>query len=125
VTEAPPFPWRVVYYQDHAGRSPVIEFIKRLSEPARAAVLRDVDLLKEFGLALGAPMVKPIAGVRKLWELRVKTKDGAVRIFYVAISGRRFVMLHGFMKKTDKTPKPELEIARKRLEAVLAEESGV
>ena len=120
--EAPPFRWRVVYYQDRAGHSPVIEFVKGLSEPARAAVMRDIDLLAEFGLAVGAPMVKPIAGVRKLWELRVKTKDGAVRIFYLAISGKRFVMLHGFMKKTDKTPKPELEMAHKRLEAVLAEE---
>jgi phage-related protein len=67
--------------------------------------------------------VKPIKGVRKLWELRTKTKDEAIRIFYVAVTGKRFVLLHGFVKKTDKAPKTELEIAVKRLQDVLEQEN--
>ena len=68
------------------------------------------------------PTVRPITSVRKLWELRTKTKDGATRIFYVAHTGRRFIMLHAFFKKSAKTPKNEIEIASKRLQDVLEKE---
>jgi phage-related protein len=114
--------WRVVYYRDRNNRYPIQEFIKGLSQTARAAVIRDIDLLAELGLALGAPTVKPIKGVRKLWELRTKTADGAIRIFYVAVTGKRFVLLHGFIKKTEKTPKIELDVAAKRLQEILEQE---
>lgn len=114
--------WQVVYYRDRNGRYPVAEFLASLSLGARAAVLRDFEVMEEFGLAVGFPSVRPVTGVRKLWELRVKTTDGAVRVFYVAQTGRRFVMLHGFIKKTAKTPPRELELAVKRLREVLSEE---
>ena len=79
--------WRIVFYRDKNGNYPVREFIDDLAKTARAAVLRDLALLKEFGITVGFPTVRPIAGVRKLWELRVKTGEGAVRIFYAALAG--------------------------------------
>lgn len=115
-------PWHIVFYQDKNGRRPTQEFLDGLSRTARTAVLRDLGLLKEFGIKLGFSTVRPIAGVRKLWELRVKTNDGAVRIFYTALAGRRFTLLHGFIKKSDKTPRAELELAVKRLQEALARE---
>ncbi|MDL1898301.1 type II toxin-antitoxin system RelE/ParE family toxin [Anaerolineae bacterium CFX7] len=115
--------WSVVYYQDAQGRRPAQEFLLSLSATARAAVFHDINQLEEFGLLIGAPTVRPIEGIRKLWELRVKTADGAVRLFYVARTERRFVILHGFIKKTAKTPQKELNLARKRLREVLAEEN--
>ncbi len=114
--------WKIVFYQDGKGKRPVQEFLDGLSKTARAAVLRDLDLLKEFGIKIGFPTVRPVTGVRKLWELRVKTSDGAVRVFYAALTGGRFILLHGFVKKSDKTPKTELELAAKRLQEVLAKE---
>ncbi len=114
--------WKIVFYQDKNGKRPAQEFLDGLNKTARAAVLRDLNLLKEFGVKLGFPTVRSIASVRKLWELRVKTNDGAVRVFYAALTGRRFILLHGFIKKTDKTPKAELELAAKRLQEVLARE---
>lgn len=118
-----PEPWRVEFYLDRHGREPVREFLATLSRKARAAIDSDIKLLQEFGTLVGTPTVRPITGVRKLWELRTKTTDGAIRIFYVAITGRKFVLLHGFLKKTNKTPPAELAIAIKRLHETLEQES--
>jgi phage-related protein len=53
-----------------------------------------------------------------LLELRVKGKEGIARAFYCTLVGQRIVMLHSFVKKTEKTPQRELEIARRRLQEV-------
>jgi phage-related protein len=113
--------WTIEFYLTANGENPVQAFIDDLSLAAQASVLRDLSLLRDYGLAVGFPTVRPMEGIRKLWELRVKTKDGAVRIFYVARTGRRFVLLHAFLKKSNKTPKSELNMAIKRLKQILAE----
>ena len=117
-------PWTIEFYRDKRGNEPVKEFLLQLNENARASVGRDISLLKQYGLAVSFPMVRPVEGVRKLWELRSRTTEGAVRIFYVARTGQRFVLLHAFIKKTAKTPKQELAIGVKRLRQVLMEEKG-
>jgi phage-related protein len=66
-----------------------------------------LDLLKERGIALGLPYARPI---EEFWELRA----GAGRLFYVAYTGRRFIVLHGYYKKTRKAPRREIETARRR-----------
>ena len=85
----------------------------------RAAVLRNLKLLQEFGLNIGAPLVRQVKGRRKLWEMRVRATSGAIRIFYFAHTGQRFVILHGFVKKRQKTPRRELNIAERRMLDVL------
>lgn len=104
-----------MYYQDRRGRRPVREFLDSLSATDRAAVLHSFALLEEFGLSVGAPHVRSIRGYRKLWELRVRAQRGAIRLFYFAHTGRRFVILHGFVKKSGKTPRCELETAARRM----------
>jgi phage-related protein len=111
-----------VFYHDQQGRRLVKEFLDGLRATERAAVLRGFALLEEFGLAVGAPHVRAIRGYRKLWELRVRTQRGAIRVFYFAHTGRRFVVLHGFVKKSGKTPRRELEIAARRMQNVLEQE---
>lgn len=71
------------------------------------------DLLLEFGSNLGMPHTRAMSG--GLFELRLKSKKGAARIFYCTLIGKRIIVLHGFVKKSQKTPKQELRIARKRL----------
>jgi len=93
-----------------------------LPAPDRAAVLRNLYLLQEFGLNVGAPLVRAVRGRRKLWELRVKATRGAIRVFYFAHTERRFVVLHGFVKKSQKTPVKELDIAERRMMDVLERE---
>jgi len=103
--------WTVVYYSDERDRYPVLEFVRSLSSIEQAAIAYDVDLLEEFGLQ--APHVRHIEGT--LWEL----KSGSARIFYVAYTGKQFVLLHGYRKKGQKAPAREIETARRRLADLL------
>jgi len=116
-------PWRVVFYEDTIGHSPVWEFIFSLSEKHQAKIVRAFELLEEFGLRLGAPYVRSLSGHRKLWELRVDVGRSTCRVFYFAHTGQRFVMLHGFRKKTRKTPRQEIEMAERRMQDFLNREA--
>jgi len=107
--------WVVEFYTDARGKSTVAKFINGLPEQEQATVGRHLLLLQEFGVHLGAPYTRPIAGHRKLWELR----PGAIRLFYFAHTGRRFVILHAFRKKSRKTPKREIAIAERRMVTLL------
>lgn len=62
------------------------------------------------------PHSRPMGG--GLFELRPKGKEGIARVFYCAVVGKKIVILHSFIKKTDKTPKRDLELAMERLQEV-------
>ena len=84
------------------------------SRKAPCKALRDIDILEKYGIALREPHVKHIDA--KLWELRIKSASDISRIFYFVHVGENIVLLHGFVKKTRKTPDREIEIANKYLE---------
>ena len=87
--------------------------VDRLSIELRAKFERIVMLIKLKGLQqVREPYIKHIEG--KLWEMRMMDRDGIARSIYVTAAGRRIIILHTFMKKTDKTPRRALEIARNR-----------
>jgi phage-related protein len=109
--------WRVEFYRDRRGRVPVEDFLDLLPERERSESLRVIDLLEVYGLALGMPHARPIAG---MWELRA----GPGRIFYVAAVGRRFILLHGYRKKSQSAPQREIEIAQRRWAELLEREKG-
>lgn len=90
-----------------------MDFLQTLPPKLRAKSLRDIDLLEEFGYDLREPHVKPIQGI---YELRVKFASDIARIFYFAFVNDTFVLLHGFKKKTMRTPQREIDIALKRKE---------
>lgn len=95
----------------------VVEEIEALPARLQGRMLRLFDVVESFGLdQLHEPHVKHLDG--KLWELRVKGPDGIARGIYVALAGRRVVVLHVFAKKTQKTPPRALALARARLEAL-------
>jgi len=110
--------WEIVAYQDEQARQPVNDFIASLPQKDQARVYWTLDLLREFGLGLRMPYARPVHG--KLWELRIQSGRNIYRVFYFAHTGRRFVLLHAFRKKTQKTPRNELDIAERRLNDVLA-----
>lgn len=116
-------PWNVEFYRDRRGRSPVEDFLTTLPERERLEVLRVIDLLEEHGLALGMPHARPIAG---MWELRA----GPGRVFYVAVRppagrlGRRFILLHGYRKKSQVAPQREIDTAQRRWAELLEREGG-
>jgi phage-related protein len=103
--------WEIEYYVDARGRCDVLEYINALQETERAQVARVLQLLEEFGVAVGMPYARDLKGHKPLWELR----PGANRLIYFAHTGRRFIVLHAFRKKGRKTPKEDIAIAEKRM----------
>jgi phage-related protein len=82
-----------------------------------AGLIRLMEMVENVGLEqMREPHVKHIEG--KIWELRAKAAGGIARAFYITITGRRVVILHAFVKKSDKTPRGALEIARNRMKEV-------
>ena len=84
--------------------------IESLPEDIQARFVRVTRLIIDFGLEkVGAPHVKHLEG--KLWEIRLTGRDGIARALYVTASGKRVVVVRAFTKKTQKTPRPEIELA--------------
>jgi phage-related protein len=104
--------WRLLLFTTATGRCPVREYIDGLPSLEAARLSRGLDLLEEVGPGLGAPHVRHLGD--KLWELRV-TGPLQHRVLYFAASGRRLVLLHAFVKRTPRTPRADLEIARRRM----------
>lgn len=91
--------------------------VESLPEDMIAYFLRIGDLIRAAGLMrLREPQVKHLTG--KLWEMRLKGRDGIARSIYVAASGQRVVVLRTFVKKTEKTPPREIAIALLRMKEV-------
>lgn len=78
----------------------------------RARYAAYTERMKQFGPNLGMPHTRAMGG--GLFELRLKGADGIARVFYCVAQEGRIVMLHSFIKKTQTTPRRELEIARRR-----------
>jgi len=88
--------------------------IRSLPAGLQGRYLRLADMLQEHGpQALGMPHVRHLEG--RLWEMRLKAREGIARAVYVCVTGRHIVVLHTFVKKTEKTPRRALETARQRL----------
>jgi phage-related protein len=104
--------WNIEYY-NHTVEQTVL----RLPPGLLARYLRLTDLMIEFGPNLGMPHTRAMG--EGLFELRVKGPEGIARVFYCTLVQRRIVMLHAFIKKAQKTPKRELDRAKRRLQEVL------
>ena len=103
--------WNIEYYNPKLENE-----ILDLSDGLLARYFHLTDLMVEFGSNLGMPHTKSIKG--GLFELRVKSKEGIARVFYCTKIGKRIVMLHVFIKKTQQIPKKELRIAVQRMKEV-------
>lgn len=82
----------------------------------KARFLRIAEMLEDFGpQRVGLPHIRPLES--KLWEMRMQSRDGIVRAVYAAVQGKRLLVLHVFVKKTQTTPRSAIETVLKRLEA--------
>jgi phage-related protein len=105
--------WRVLVLDRRVERE-----LDALAQDIRQRFLRIVELIEKHGLlAMQEPHVKHLEG--RLWELRMKGKDGIARAIYVTATGERLVIVHAFDKKTQKTPARALETARARAKEVV------
>ena len=103
--------FEVVLFHKDNGESPVEEFIDTLEPKMQAKVLRTMELLKRNGLELREPYTKSLG--RGIFELRAKHGTDISRVLYFFMEGQKIIFTNGFIKKTDKTPKQEIELARK------------
>ena len=105
--------WTVSYLDS------VVELeIAELPNDIQAKLRRIADMIEQLGLAgMREPYVKHLQC--KLWEMRMIGRDGIARAIYVTALGQRVVIVRAFRKKTQKTPRSEIELALKRAEQVL------
>jgi phage-related protein len=108
--------WQIKYYDENLEAD-----ILNLPDGLLARYLRLTDLMIEFGANLGLPHTKPIE--TGLFELRIKGKEGIARVFFCTKAGKKIVMLHLFVKKSQKTPKKEIKIAKARMNEVIEDET--
>src|SRR3972149_3160571 len=105
--------WEIIYYETRQDNSPIRNFIQNLDAKTRNKIADVLDLLEEFGILVGPPHSKKVSST-PLWELRILGSDN-IRIFYVAIVNRRFLLLHAFLKKKQKIDKKDIRTALDRL----------
>ncbi|WP_295614525.1 type II toxin-antitoxin system RelE/ParE family toxin [Chamaesiphon sp. GL140_3_metabinner_50] len=106
--------WSVEFYADADGDSAVLDWYESLDEKTKAKLIWIFQLLETNGIELGMPYIKPLGD--KMYEIRADVNRNAFRVVYFLYTGRRFILLHGFQKKTQKTPTKELARARTYLE---------
>jgi len=106
--------WEIILYTNISGDCPVDTFIKSIKDAKLLAkVLRDIDLLESYGKDLRGNYTKVIINKRRgtLHELRSKQSSNIVRVFYYFRGGNKIILLNGFIKKSNKTPRNEIKKA--------------
>lgn len=101
----------VVFYRTGAGHEPVREWLKALPREERRTIGEDLKTA-QFGWPLGMPLIRKLEP--GLWEVRSRIGSGIARVLFT-VEGDTMVLLHGFVKKSQKAPPGELETARRRL----------
>ena len=104
--------WSVTFYSDQLEAA-----ISDLAPGFVARFIRYAERMETYGPDLGMPHTRAMGG--GLFELRIKAAEGIARVFYCTVVDRRIVFLHQFVKKTEKTPPKELDIARRRMKEVI------
>lgn len=105
--------WLIEYFTSASGRIPVRDFIDTMPAKTRAKTFRTLELIEEYGPGVGEPHVKYLDD--DLWEVRIRASEGTYRILFTEKTGRILLLLHGFQKKSFKTPTRMIETARKRM----------
>ena len=108
--------WIVVFFVDEKGSSPIREFLQSLDLKTQARFAWSIEQLRIRNVRAQEPLVRHLDG--KLWELREESSTNIYRLLYFFFSGRRIVFVHGFQKKTQKTPPREVKVARNRMREV-------
>jgi phage-related protein len=108
---------KVVFYKSQTGKEPVRDWLKDLSLQDKRIIGEDIKTV-QFGWPLGMPLVRKLEP--DLWEVRSNTSSGIARVLFT-VQVEFMVLLHGFIKKSAKTPSDDLLLARKRLAQVRGE----
>ena len=107
-------PLPVAFYMSGAGKEPVREWLKVLPRKERKVIGEDIKTV-QFGWPMGMPLIRKLEA--DLWEVRSKLGSRISRVLFTKYKGM-LVLLHGFIKKSQKTPVSDLNLAKKRLKDV-------
>ncbi len=110
MASAPP-KMAVVFYRTAAGVEVVRDWLRQLDEADRNIIGQDL-MRVQFRWPVGMPLCRPLGG--GLWEVRTDLAGGRIARVLFCFAEGRILALHGFIKKTQKTPQGDLELARKR-----------
>jgi phage-related protein len=102
----------VVFYQTPAGTEVVLDWLRGLAPADRNIIGQDL-MRVQFRWPVGMPLCRPLGG--GLWEVRSDLTSNRIARLMFCFTGGKLVALHGFIKKTQKTPEAELKTARKRM----------
>jgi phage-related protein len=102
---------QVVFYQSENNKEPVREWLKSLSQGEKKLIGEAIKTV-QFSYPIGMPLVRKMSP--DLWEVRINLSDKIARVLFT-IKNQKMILLHGFIKKSQKTPNKELEIAEIRL----------
>jgi phage-related protein len=102
------------FYRSELGNEPVRDWLKSLNKPDRSLIGMDIKIV-EFGWPIGMPVCRPMG--KGLYEVRTDLAGNRMARVLFCISRGQMILLHAFIKKSQKTPKPDLDLAleRKRL----------
>jgi phage-related protein len=103
----------IIFYATEVGDKPVEEFLANLEPAARAKVVRALEMLRTMPVVPGKFWQK-ISGSQNMWEVRAEYAGNIYRVLATTAKGNRVILLHGFQKKSQKTPRQDMEIAQQR-----------
>ena len=103
---------KIIYWLSVTGANPVEEFIDSLSSKQQAKILRIFEFLERYGIVSVKAHIRKVSST-PLWEIRILGRDN-IRVLYAIVDKNSLVILHGFIKKKQKTSQKELNVALKR-----------
>ncbi|MCL2481513.1 MAG: type II toxin-antitoxin system RelE/ParE family toxin [Spirochaetaceae bacterium] len=101
----------IVFFETASGKQPARDFIKRLSKDDQKEIGADIRVVQN-SFPIGLPLVRKLKP--DLWEIRSLIKDGIFRVFFTILN-EKIILLHAIVKKSNKTPLKELDVAVTRL----------
>ena len=107
----------VAFFQTSNGKEPVREWLLLLNDAQKKAIGTEIKVV-QYGWPLGMPVVRKMSS--DLWEVRIKIPSGIARVLFT-VDDKLMILLHGFIKKSQKTPDNELKTAKKRLQQYRSE----
>lgn len=107
----------VVFYKSESNSEPVREWLLSLERDDKKVIGQDIKTV-ELGWPIGMPVVRKLEA--SLWEVRSKLSGSRISRILFTVNEGQMVLLHGFMKKTQKTPEKDLTLARKRRNLILS-----
>ena len=108
----------VNYWHNPSGKAPVEKYIDSIeNKEERAEILSVLNGIQENGTDAIGVEFRHIEG--KLWELKMRIYSNQHRIFYVVLKGNKMILLHAYLKKTQKAPLKEVAVARQRMKTII------